>query len=705
MEKSVRDEMWQYDLFISYARFDDDLHGFVQELAPRLNAIFRELTGLDPRIFVDATEITSAMMWEKRIQSALTDSAALIVIETPSYYTSDWCQHELDSFLVMETQRRNDYQLLPYESLIFPILRTPIDIGLEDNVDQQRRKGEVAARQATNLIGIQPDDPQYEVRITRLIGDIVSVIRKLMQPDFKSIDARPTGPRTRSGLALTTPLVTTYSGSDDRKLLQLLSDAQAVIVVGISNEDITEILEAAIEEKRRKARDLTAFWDHLHIVFLADELLTYIDDGLSTEFPTRSMALAERARMVSLSRRRLMSQLLRNGISDRWTLYTYPYALPFAGILFVMPDGKRVVQLKMMRPSRREKDHLRIEFIDRVDQFFESAFGEVVKASTEEHEIVLVGTPEPDFQSFVCRGSRFRRSVLVEGRSISDWIAAIVAVTWRPGRYGPEPLLQVNTPRNSTREMGKASHISGYINARDHDRVAGGQQEPGPEDFVLPLPTAVNAVRRELLNDFGIRESESSPVFLEAQPFYYPDKENLFFYIFSQRIDPTYQFASDVQMFAWSLDELLMVRRHHVLTNAKLALTSDLTQRQRIKARELVVENLIAQGDSDLADQVGALIATGDLSSDIEVRIEAVLQESKVCKYAFGRELEVQGLAGLQYRIFYSTLLPAYASLDIPRAKEYRAELSNNHRRSEAVKAVQSMYSDEDFMTALPIEL
>lgn len=604
----------------------------------------------------------------------------------------------------MEIQRRNKYQLQPYDSVIFPVLCTPINSALGDTVDEQRRKSEIAARQGTNLVGVRPEDSRYEASISRLTTDIVSVIRKLRNSDFSRADESTADSMPRGELSLTTPLVTTYSGADDRKLLQLLADAQAVTAVGISNEDITEILEAAIVEKRRKERDLTAFWDHLHIVFLADELIQYLDDGLSSEFPTRSMALAERARRVALSRRRLMSQLLRNGVPGRWTLYTYPYALPFTGILFEMPDGKRVVQLRMIRPSRLEKDHLKIEFIDRVDQFFESAFKEVVRSSTEEHEIVLVGTPAPDFKSFVCRGSRFRRSVLVEGRNISDWIAAIVVITWRQGRYGPEPLLQVNTPRNSTREMGKASHISGYVNARDHDHAANDERQKSG-DFSLPISAAINAARREFANDFGIRQLGPSPIFLETRPFYYSDKENMYFYIFSQEMSATYQFADDAQMFAWTVDELLKVRRHHVLTNARLALTRDLTQRQRTKAREVVVENLMAHGDRDLADRVGLAFARAEYTGDLEARIQAALQESKIFKYAFARELEVQGLAGLQYRMFYSTLLPTYASIGIGRAKEFLGELGDNQRRSAAVRAIQSMYSDEAYMAMLPIEI
>lgn len=221
----------------------------------------------------------------------------------------------------------------------------------------------------------------------------------------------------------------------------------------------------------------------------------------------------------------------------------------------------------------------------------------------------------------------------------------------------------------------------------------------------MPLATAENAVRRELAADFGIRSAEPRPVFNCAMPFYYPDKENLFFYVFSQEVPSTYQFASDAQMFSWTVDELLKVRRYHVLTNCKIAVSSGLTPRQRSKASELLTESLIAQGDGDLAQSVSAAIIEGSCPSDLESTIDARSLDCKVVKYTYGRELSVEGLAGLQYRAFYSALLPVYASVGMERAEQYLDELSHNDRRQRAITAMNSMYLDTDFMSALPVEV
>jgi hypothetical protein len=60
-----------YDAFISYARFDECLGGFVAALAAKMREIFRSQTGCELRLFVDTEGVPSASLWEKRILAAL----------------------------------------------------------------------------------------------------------------------------------------------------------------------------------------------------------------------------------------------------------------------------------------------------------------------------------------------------------------------------------------------------------------------------------------------------------------------------------------------------------------------------------------------------------------------------------------------------------------------------------------------------------
>src|SRR6266540_1791758 len=178
-------------------------------------------------------------------------------------------------------------------------------------------------------------------------------------------------------------------------------------------------------------------------------------------------------------------------------------------------------------PLRRQ--YWRNKLVDRVDQLFEATFQEIVESSHEEHELVLVGTPVGSTDKFICRGARFRRSVLVEGKNTADWLPAVLVITWRHGSHGPEPLLQMNSPQTSTREMGKISHVSGYINQQDQTVGPQVGRAASAESFELSPDTPLNALKRELASDFAIQSLLFAPTLVGTERFFYPDKENLFF--------------------------------------------------------------------------------------------------------------------------------------------------------------------------------
>ncbi|MFY1674643.1 hypothetical protein ACN27G_32675 [Plantactinospora sp. WMMB334] len=494
----------------------------------------------------------------------------------------------------------------------------------------------------------------------------------------------------------------THSGAGEHRLTRLLADAHSATIVGVTNDWVAECLEDALTLKRSRSGP-DAFWDHLHIVFLADELLPFVHDDLSIDFPDPGQALKERSRRSGRTKRRVMSLLLRQGTAGRWSLYTYPHQLPFVGSIFSLPEDRRVVQLAVTRPSRAEQGALFIDFLDRVDQYLESAFREVVEGSREEHEVVLVGAPGSRPGSFVCRSARFRRSVLVEGRNSDDWLAAIVILTWRQGDRGPEPLLQVNTPHNSTREMGKASHVSGYVNQLDHSRSRPAENLTG--EFEISRETIESAVRRELADDFAISELPHRPRLLDTIRFFYPDKENLFFYLLAQELPATYRFPASVQMFSWSVESLMTIRRGQVLANTLRMLNASLTINQRSRAARIGCANLRAHGEGELADSVAEAVRRGQRPEELVRRLQDGLADATVHRYSAGRELYVNGLAGLQYRAFFSHLLPAYVEIGVTGARELSEAISADPSRADAVRELAALYDESEFMVSIPIEV
>ncbi len=305
VEQSSREELWQYDVFISYARFDESLHGTVAKLTDRMRTRFREITGWELRVFVDVQEVRAANLWKDRILDALERSATFIAVYTPSYLTSDWCCREWDTFLALEPSRKEWYQLLPHESLTFPVIADSSFSHPPQSLppESQRRWEEIHSRQAILLDTTLLTPTDFARRVDGLVADIAAVLQKVMQPDFNRMRLSMEGAERSRLLNVTAPLVSTYPGADPRKLRKLLVDAQAVTVIGVYNSWLPDPLEAAILEKQARGHSQEVFWDRLNIVFLSEELLTHVDDHLSIEFPNRAEAFLERMQRAARVKR------------------------------------------------------------------------------------------------------------------------------------------------------------------------------------------------------------------------------------------------------------------------------------------------------------------------------------------------------------------------------------------------------------------
>lgn len=534
-----------------------------------------------------------------------------------------------------------------------------------------------------------------------------NIVSRLSVDDLASLASTgvpPTSAPGKSDSRTVAPRVAAYSGVNPQKLARIMADAQAVTILGL-DEWVPDCVEEAIHLKRQEMGP-TAFWNYLHVVFCTDELLPYVRDEISIEFPDRVEALRRRVQRNAQIKRRLMSLLLRTGVPGRWTLYSYPYLPPFVGSLFVMPNGRKIVQLAVKRPSGADGDCVYVDFLDGVDHYFEPVFREIIESSSEEQEVVVVGAPKSAGKEFIYRSARFRRSVLVEGRNAEDWLAAIVAITWRKTVEGGEPLLQLNTPNTSTREMGKASHPSGYINQKDCFPVARPNRVPEiAGEFELPLESAYAALQRELREDFGIVDVPSAPQFNGTIPFFYADKENLFFYLFEQEFATLQKFSTVKQMFPWTVSELISLRKHQVLGNALNIVTGSMSLEQADRACRLLTLNLTVHGEFYLGEEVNRAMKIGQVSADLKRRITEQYEATKIFKYSMGREIYVEGIAGLQYRAFFSHLLPAYARIGVPGAADAISSIEDDRRRSDAASTLQALYINEQFMVSLPIEV
>jgi hypothetical protein len=67
--------------------------------------------------------------------------------------------------------------------------------------------------------------------------------------------------------------------------------------------------------------------------------------------------------------------------------------------------------------------------------------------------------------------------------------------------------------------------------------------------------------------------------------------------------------------------------------------------------------------------------------------------------------VELKGLSGLQYREFFTMLLPLYAKLGIPGAAEALAEADRDEVTRSALARLAVLYHNEEFMANIPVEL
>lgn len=93
-----------YDLFVSYSRRDNQT-GRVTELKEQIAADYRKHTGDDLRCFFDITEINAMDDWRNRILGGLRESNMLLLMLTPAYLESSYCEWEIVEFLKYENSR------------------------------------------------------------------------------------------------------------------------------------------------------------------------------------------------------------------------------------------------------------------------------------------------------------------------------------------------------------------------------------------------------------------------------------------------------------------------------------------------------------------------------------------------------------------------------------------------------------------------
>lgn len=485
------------------------------------------------------------------------------------------------------------------------------------------------------------------------------------------------------------------------RFITLLAEATNVTIVGFTNEQLAEMLEVALQRKRHALARPDAFWGSLRIVYLSDRLLDFINDERS-EYPDRRESLRQR-RLAAVYGRRSVSVFLRRIPTFRWALYESSQLPPFIGTLFEMPSGKRLVQLLIRRPQRSTPDHLFMELEDLPDQYFTAAFEDVVYNSVNDSKTVPIGLPADG--GFRCTGTRYRQNVLADGSYATGWLPVVLVVTYQRRADQVQPVLQLRSEGNAARELNRLSHLSGHIHQPEDfslDRRAASWPKLLDIGHEIPMRAAQRRVQMETGDD---PPPALRPV--GTGSYLHHDKEHLFFFIFALELPDEFQFSRRNEMHRVPLPELFPIRENQALRKALLLCRSTgLSARIWSTAAEIVALNLVLHDHADIAQRLIDLSGRSDPGFEAVVAMISESEErTRQSWFSGSREVEIMGLSGLQYREFFTIVLPLYAEAGVSGASDQLARIQADEGKSAAVDRLAALYGDDSLMSAIPVEL
>jgi hypothetical protein len=479
---------------------------------------------------------------------------------------------------------------------------------------------------------------------------------------------------------------------------RLLAEAANATIVGFTNEKLASMLRTALDRKRAALQRPDACWDSLRIVFLSDKLLDLVNDE-RREYPSQEEALRRR-REAAMHGRRTVSVFLRGLPGARWTTYESTYLPPLVGTLFEMPNGRRIVQLLIRRPQRAAEDHLYLQMEDTQGHYFSAAFEEIVHSSVDDNKVVPVGSPvgHPDAERFRVTSTRYRQNVLKDLSRATGWLPLVLVITWRTRGGRAEPLLQLRTKLNAARELDRLSHLSGHILEDDRARLP----DFGLED-VVPMRAARRRVQMETSEeDSGVLQPVGTSSYI------HPDKENLFFFVYSCEFPEGFQPSGQAEMYPVSLPELLSIRENQTLRLAlQLCESPPMRGKARTDAFEIAALNLTLHGHAEVARKLTNARSHGS-TTIARVMPEIRELEERTRQTWSGleqNEVVLMGLPGLQYREFFSLLLPYYESVGVAEAADHLRIIKEDENARRAVARLTKLYHDESVIESIPFEL
>jgi TIR domain len=172
------------DVFVSYARRDDDMvgrerQGWISQFHEDLVQQIRVYLGADARVWRDS-DIRNNDDFERKIVNRLAKTATLLPIISASFVNSEWCQREVREF-VAQAERRFGIHVDGEKKRIFKVERIPTDRNIlpDDLQGTTTYKFFVDGKRPLRPSISDKDGEAYYAQIVDLAVDVADVMRLL----------------------------------------------------------------------------------------------------------------------------------------------------------------------------------------------------------------------------------------------------------------------------------------------------------------------------------------------------------------------------------------------------------------------------------------------------------------------------------------------------------------------------------------------
>jgi hypothetical protein len=580
-------------------------------------------------------------------------------------------------------------------------IQTVSDIETVRDIPKVRRAAGVLLRETRRAVG-EPSETLFRQQFQAAFNSFADFLIRFVNVTDQSASAGPEPGHPRPSTDSPTQVAAGLLGSRPDRFIDLLAKATEAMIVGFDNELLEEALRAALDLKRARQDDQGAFWSSLDIVFLSESLLDYLDDHAVS--PDRRVAVRERRRIMTETRRSVRLLLRKTGCAE-WTVADTPFLPAFAGSLFILPGSRHVVQLIVRQPAPRTRiaDQVYFEFDDLPNEYFTKAFRRVVDRSISDNRPVPVGNAFGG--TFVRTESVYRDEVLRPASNSQNWLPMVLVVTTQRKRGETAPMLQLRTEENAIREIDTISHLARHIYQEEPSPLPGARAVSAPPSFDINSECAKRAAQLRVQTETGDDiPPKLSPI--TTGQYVNPDTDNLLFFTYSLELSEEINFPPQSEMHRFTLPELLDIRARQSLRIAwELCHVTERPGRFWNTAVELATLNLTLHHYGDTARRLERLAdgSQADLAL-LATEIEGQIASTSPTRGPSGRQMRIAGLSGWQFREFFSVLVPQYAKVGVPGARDELRRISSGPTQA-VLRRVANLYQDEDLLRSLPVEL